>query len=314
MLVVLSWSSAKAFAENSYVERGHFKDFANTCNTVGIEDVAFDRVFPKRGSFFEKKKKGSILSSTPPSPWGHLKSQYLPSITRIKERAAKDEHPIVVAMGDVAFWALTGLTLSDYRGTVVRGKDYNVIGTFGITEFFNDWTCRKTVAYDLLKAQTGVVDLPVRNLHLIETVEDLKKIPHSLTMAVDVETVASQIECMSFSTDPHNSYIIPIWDTRKEDNCYWSKEDEIKVWHWVFDLMVSRDIRKIFHNALYDLSYFRHTGIPVRGSVDDTMLLHHSEEPEMRKGLGYLASIYLQESAWKVMNKKTKKTVNKKEA
>jgi hypothetical protein len=34
------------------------------------------------------------------------------------------------------------------------------------------------------------------------------------------------------------------------------------------------------------------------------MLLHHAIHPEMRKGLGFLGSIYTDEPSWKLMRKR----------
>ena len=44
-------------------------------------------------------------------------------------------------------------------------------------------------------------------------------------------------------------------------------------------------------------------GIPVPSWTDDTMILHHALQPEMEKGLGFLASIYTDEGQWKRMVK-----------
>ena len=43
----------------------------------------------------------------------------------------------------------------------------------------------------------------------------------------------------------------------------------------------------------------------MKGAAHDTMLLHHSLQPEMLKGLGFLASVYADEGAW--MEMRTKK-------
>jgi len=52
---------------------------------------------------------------------------------------------------------------------------------------------------------------------------------------------------------------------------------------------------------MYDLQYILPLGIAARANLEDTMLLHHSHYPEMKKGLGFLGSIYTSEPAWKLM-------------
>jgi hypothetical protein len=44
-------------------------------------------------------------------------------------------------------------------------------------------------------------------------------------------------------------------------------------------------------------------GIPLTQWTDDTMLMHHALQIEMKKSLGFLASIYSDELAWKFMVK-----------
>jgi hypothetical protein len=39
-------------------------------------------------------------------------------------------------------------------------------------------------------------------------------------------------------------------------------------------------------------------------ATDDTMLLHHSLQPESLKGLGFLGSLYCDEGPWKHMRAK----------
>jgi len=60
----------------------------------------------------------------------------------------------------------------------------------------------------------------------------------------------------------------------------------------------------VFQNGLYDIHFlWRRYGISVPNAIDDTMLMHHAFQPEMEKGLGFLASIYTDEQSWKFMRK-----------
>ena len=64
---------------------------------------------------------------------------------------------------------------------------------------------------------------------------------------------------------------------------------------------------------MYDLSYIYDAGINVRGLIEDTMLMHHVLQPELPKSLGFLASIYCNNPAWKHMRTQKKKDVNKRD-
>ncbi|MFN3191142.1 MAG: DNA polymerase I [Aureliella sp.] len=52
-------------------------------------------------------------------------------------------------------------------------------------------------------------------------------------------------------------------------------------------------IGKIGHNLKYDMTLLKWNGIQVRGSIFDTQLAQSMKEPEMNRGLDYLANLYL---------------------
>jgi DNA polymerase I-like protein with 3'-5' exonuclease and polymerase domains len=83
-------------------------------------------------------------------------------------------------------------------------------------------------------------------------------------------------------------------------------DDERSAWGFIREIMADREIKKVFQNGLYDIAFlYRSVGIKVRGAEHDTMLMHHSLQPESLKGLGYLGSIYTDERAWKYMRTST---------
>ena len=76
--------------------------------------------------------------------------------------------------------------------------------------------------------------------------------------------------------------------------------NEWHAWEIIRKLLEGPQI-KVFQNGLYDLQYITRMGIIPHNCAEDTMLLHHSLMPEMQKGLGFLGSIYTDESSWKIM-------------
>ena len=79
-----------------------------------------------------------------------------------------------------------------------------------------------------------------------------------------------------------------------------TRQTESAVWKLVASVLIDGSIPKLFQNGLYDISFlWRAYGIGVRGAAHDTMLLHHSLQPESLKGLGYLGSIYTDHGPWK---------------
>ena len=72
-------------------------------------------------------------------------------------------------------------------------------------------------------------------------------------------------------------------------------------------------LRKVAHNAVYDLTYLLEMGMKIRYPVEDTMLKSHSHEIEWLKSLGFLGSIYCNEKSWKLMRVGKVKDRNKKD-
>jgi len=179
-----------------------------------------------------------------------------------------------------------------------------------------EYSLRATVVLDLQKAerQSHFPDLrlPKRELWIEPTIEDLyefksRYIPPGSTVVVDIETYRTQVTTIGFSPRPDIGLVIPFLDGRRKERSFWPDgRSEFAVWTFVRGICQSDQIKKCFQNGLYDISFlWRSVGIKVRNAEHDTMLLHHSLQPESLKGLGYLGSIYTDERAWKHMRAST---------
>ena len=131
---------------------------------------------------------------------------------------------------------------------------------------------------------------------------------NSEVLSVDIETKGGQITCIGFAPSFDRALVVPFWDQTQKDGNYWrTLDEELGAWAWV-RRQLSNHPRVLFQNGLYDMQWlWRVCGIPVPGAAEDTMLLHHAQQPEMRKSLGFMASIYTKEPSWKFMRKSTKK-------
>ena len=116
-----------------------------------------------------------------------------------------------------------------------------------------------------------------------------------------METKHKQITCVGFAPDPEHALVVPFVDERKDNNSYWTFEDEVLAWMFVQKQLL-RPEPKLMQNGLYDVQYFwRAHGLTVNNFSEDTMLLHYSIQPMMEKSLGFLGSVYTSEPAWKLM-------------
>lgn len=254
-----------------------------------------------------------------------LKDEYTNDLELLKNKLELLRPNIVVALGPVALYLLSNcMGIRAYRGAVLPSSlvpNLKVIGTYDPDSIRLDWSSRPVFVTDLRKAlsESSYPDIRVklRRIFVAESYDDLEEFAAAhligpCTLSVDVETEARQIDCLAIAPQPEVTLVIPIFNHETKGH-YFTLHEEIKVWLWVKSLLENRSHVKVFHNAVYDLSYFYHHGIYVNGLVEDTMLISHSLDPEMEKSLGFLGSIYLSESSWKTMNKRPKYEEQKKE-
>jgi hypothetical protein len=114
------------------------------------------------------------------------------------------------------------------------------------------------------------------------------------------------VTCIGFAPSQDRAIVVPFYDSRKKDRSYWPTEHhERKAWAIVERILSNPKIRKVFQNGLYDIAFlWRSCGLKVFGAEEDTMLLHHSLQPESIKDLGFLGSVYTDEGAWKKLRAK----------
>lgn len=295
--------------------------------------IAYTNVFNLRplGNRLESlcAKKETIESHGFPAlvPGLYLRPEYLPEVARLLEEIKIARPNCVLAAGNTACWALLRATnISAIRGAVtmaVAGPPVKVVPTFHPAAVSRQWSWRPITVADIIKAgrESGFPELrrPERyvtinpNLHeIMAWMEDLFLHPPEL-IAVDIETRWQMIRCIGFARSRSDALVIPFIDPGKANQSYWAlAEDEKAAWMVVRAILES-NIPKLFQNGMYDLQYIFKMGIHPRNVKHDTMLLHHSLFPEMRKGLGFLGSIYTSEQAWKLMGRPKADTVKRDE-
>jgi uracil-DNA glycosylase len=300
------------------------------------EDVLVTNVFMERpkgnkiGLYFEKKAAAKASGNDSDLPacaeMGVIKKEWRPEIDRLQNELKQANPNIIIALGVTALWALTGLSkINAYRGvalpcTLLPNK--KVLATFHPAAVLRDWSLRPIATADIMKAakesDTSEIRRTQRIIWLADKLSDLElfeklHIRRTGRFATDVETEAGDITHISFAADATKVLVVPFWDKRRDGWHYWSAEDEPKVWLWVYKILEDPALVKILHNSLYDLTYFSERGIHPRGVVEDSMLLHHALQPELRKSLGFLGSLYSSEAAWKMLRTKPQSQINKKD-
>jgi uracil-DNA glycosylase len=294
-------------------------------------DIAVTNVFNTRvidndiELFFTTVKEG--VAGLPPLKRGkYLKPELLPHLETLWSFVTDAQPNLVVALGNVACWALLGETkISALRGTVQMSARLNVkiLPTYHPSAITHQWNLRPIVLTDLEKVAREAEYRDVQRIERWLTVEPtLDEIEEWLDRpadfyAVDIENPSAkvpgaakpiylhgQIAMIGFARAHNDAMVIPFFDERRPGGNFWScAADEMRAWRLV-DRALKSPVPKIFQNGVFDLTHLLRQGFRPRACMGDTMLLHHALYPEMLKGLGFLGSIYSDEIAWKTMSGK----------
>lgn len=261
--------------------------------------------------------KGTAIAGYPPLLKGkYVRAEFTPELERLHAEIRSEQPNIIVALGATAAWALLRSSgIKSIRGALtlasIPGLDYQVkvLPTYHPAAVARQWNLRPVTISDLDKARrhSAVRDYrrPERLIWIAKTLEDISRydeehIAPATQLASDVETQQDQVDCISFAPSPSTALVIPFF--YRDGRSYWSRVDEVIVWKIIARWFATKEV--IWQNGMFDMNIiWSRYGIPVPGTAEDTMLLHHSYQPEMEKGLGFLGSIYTDEPSWKHMRK-----------
>lgn len=246
---------------------------------------------------------------------GYIRREFEPELERLSNELLEVDPNIVVCLGNSALWALTGRTgVAKLRGTTILSSHtvdgYKLLPTYHPAAILRQWENRPVTVLDLAKAwrqnEYPEIRRPKREIWIEPSIEDIERfIEEFITgcplLSVDIETSGNQITCIGFAPSKDRALVVPFFDSRRKDRSYWpTRELELRCWKLLRQVLNDGSIRKVFQNGLYDIAFlWRANGIAVKGASEDTMLCHHALQPEALKGLGFLGSVYTDESAWK---------------
>jgi uracil-DNA glycosylase len=245
----------------------------------------------------------------------YVRAEFAPELARLYRELEAARPNVIIAFGATASWALCGTTgIKKFRGAPLHSKFGKVLPTWHPAAIMRQYTLRPVGIADLRKARRESeypeIRRPKREIWVEPNLEDLatferQYIEPSPDLSVDIETIADQITCIGFAPRPDIGLVIPFYDPTQPDGNYWrTKREEMSAWDFVSRWCRLRK-RFVFQNGLYDMGFlWRSYGISVPGATDDTMLMHHAQQPEMEKGLAFLGSIYTDEAAWKFLRPK----------
>lgn len=244
----------------------------------------------------------------------YIHQRYQPELDRLAEEIERIKPNVILALGNIALWALCKKSgIKRYRGAPLPTHDgqYKVIPTWPPLTIQRQWELRVIALADITKVRTESefpeLRRPRRYIYLEPDLEDIEQFYEEYLrdepfLSCDIETKQLTITEVGYSNaDGTRAIVIPFYSRLADDGNYWSTfSEERQAWKWIRRINEEKPL--IGQNFSYDMQYFWKTvGIPCPKFLGDTMLLHHSLQPEMEKGLGFLGSIYTNEPSWKFM-------------
>lgn len=219
---------------------------------------------------------------------------------------------VIIALGNVALWALTGKWgVTSWRGSVMEcdldlSLDYKpkVVPTFHPALIMRQWSNRQIAIHDLRRAEKQgkfreVIrpdynfvtrpDYPTVLAILHQLHQQLASGPRKL--AVDIETRAGHIACIGLAWSKLEALCIPLMCVERPEG-YWSYAEESTINFALFQILTHPNCQVLGQNFSYDAQYFwRHLHF-LPNLLRDTMLTQHTLFSNLPKGLDFLSSMY----------------------
>lgn len=266
-------------------------------------------------------------------PGKYLFAKYRSELDRLQEEIATLNPHLVLCLGATATWALLkNKSISRTRGTVSLLDGRKVLPTYhpsAILQGRNEW--KPIVLADLLKARKEMQDPSFvrldRTIYIPETPEDIETWWQAYgssapLLSVDIETEKnSWISEIGVAASKTNAIWIPfLLKDGKFLRSYWpDTKTEASAWLLTKKILEAKKPIVGQNFGGYDLHYLlKKSPVPScilpRCYANDTMIQQHCLFPGMKKDLGFLASIYCNELAWKDIRGTTGKSDDRSEA
>ena len=219
---------------------------------------------------------------------------------------------VILALGNIAMWALTGeWGVTSWRGSILQcdlplGLDYapKVVPTYSPSSILRQWSWRQIAVQDLRRmkkeAATAVYSPPDYSLVIRPDYSTTLSVLHQLytqvtegpkKLAVDIETRAGHIACIGLAWSKVEALCIPIMCVERPEG-YWPPEQEAVITFALYQLLSHPNCQVIGQNFSYDAQYiFRHWHF-LPNLHRDTMLAQHTLFSNLPKGLDFLSSMY----------------------
>jgi uracil-DNA glycosylase len=211
----------------------------------------------------------------------------------------------ILVLGNTPLHFLCGRSgITSWRGSILSSPFGKVVPSIHPAAILRDYKQWPLLRFDALRArkeaESSVLALPVRNLELDLTVDEICARLDNWTpgqnLSFDIEGGLDAFPCCSVSDIPNRGFIIA-----------WSKYDERdqgRVAQSLSRVLYRLDVPKVLQNSLYDRFVLAYGyKMLIRNVREDTMLESWEVYPELPKGLATIASIWTREPYYKFERK-----------
>lgn len=212
---------------------------------------------------------------------------------------------VIIALGNVAMWALTGnWSITKWRGSQLKfGDKVTVIPTYHPAAILRQWEWRAVGVADLRRAKKVLTHPPKKpdwDFIISPTYQTVCDVLYGLEIDAaskelwidfDLETRAGHIACAGLSWSKTEAICIPFMQSGRPDG-YWNLEEETQIIWRLRSLLTNPNVKVRWQNGLYDAQYtWRHWHFIPNGA-QDTMLSQHTLFVGLPKALDFQASMY----------------------
>jgi len=229
-------------------------------------------------------------------------------VSLLKEELEDIDMNVIVAVGNIPLYALTGLKMitkrrgSIYESTLLPGK--KVIGIIHPSAALRQYNYRHFILYDLVRirkeSEFPEVMLPKRHMitspSFMESIEFLATCSGKPEVAFDIEVLNEEVSCISFAYSEKDVICIPFVGGGRD---YFPPDQEVGIWKAIAVILENNNIVKWTQNGVFDVSFLLNRFGIKTVNIQDTMIAQGVTFPEFPKGLDFLTSVFSKEPYYK---------------
>lgn len=297
---------------------------------VGVSGMALDKMLSEAGisrsecfvtnvcrvrppenkiTHFIPGKKKDVTSRHTPLRDLHVSEEIHRGISALKSEIDLVKPNIIIALGNVPMWALTGRWgILKWRGSMLQSdiRAVKVVPTIHPASVLRQWTQRGSVITDLRRAaqfrsgtsypkpewnfriRPGFETVTTILRSLIKQVENQAQDALPTRISFDIETSNGHIACAGISWTLVDALCIPfIYGAGN----YWTTDQEWMIIGLLQRLLTHPRVSVVGQNILYDCQYTHRWWLFVPNVSQDCMIAWHSIFSDLPKALAFQASM-----------------------